>query len=152
MWDSLIRTLQANATVEFGMLQLARQPDCPSWRRHRSPNRFEHLHNALFSDKGAYAACTGKSAYPKQKYSMAGQLVVPFAAAWDLNTGVGFLVRAAVPYPEITIVAVDVLEAIEPVTEHELLNQLSWTFGTAAGDYGVRWLTKSNIQLPTNEC
>lgn len=150
MWEDICERSGLDANVEFGMHQLERTQACQSWRRHGSGSRFKNINNALFSDKGAYAACTGRSPYPKNKYSATDRLVVPFAAAWEQQGSVGFLVRAGVPFPEVTLVPTECLEEIQPIEDGGLLSLLSCLFGEGARANGVRWLTRDSIRTPSN--
>lgn len=73
MWNQFIASLQTLAIIEFRTYQLERNEKGKIWRRHDNRSRFESLSNALFSDKGAYAACTETSDYPKRMYSATGE-------------------------------------------------------------------------------
>lgn len=148
MWNEVTRRLTTPVIVEFAMHQVERTPDCPMWRIHDSRSRFKSLHTALFSDKGAYAACTGTSSYPR-RYSASGRLVVPYAAVWESGSHIALLVRASARYPEITFVPSSIVEA--PAANHDaaLLSLLASSFSTGAQEHGIRWLTDTEVIAPT---
>lgn len=149
MWSEFIAGLPDPGTVEFGMHQLERNESGRLWRRHDNRSRFENLFNALFSDKGAFAACTGVSKYPL-KYSATGRLVVPYAAAWIQGEETAILVRAATPLPEATLISSEAMEQFSVETDMEALQVLASIFGEGASTHGVRWISNSEVVEPTN--
>lgn len=150
MWNELIARLQAPAVIEFGMHQLERNSKGRLWRRHDNRSRFDNLANALFSDKGAYAVCTGVSQYPKKMYSATGRLIVPYSAVWVQGEDIAILVRAATPLPEVVIMNSESIEQFAPENDVEALVSLASIFGQSARTYGIRWLTNTEIIEPVN--
>jgi len=149
MWSEFIASLRSSSTIEFGMHQLERNDKGRLWRRHDDRSRFDNLFNALFSDKGAFSACTGVSKYPL-KYSATGRLVVPYAAAWIQGEETAILVRAANPIPEAVLVSSDVIEQFSADTDIEALRAMASIFGEGANSNGIRWISSSEIIEPTN--
>jgi DNA segregation ATPase FtsK/SpoIIIE-like protein len=150
MWNEFIASLQTPGRIEFGAHQLERNEKGKIWRRHDNRSRFENLSNALFSDKGAYAACTGTSDYPKRMYSATGRLIIPYAAAWIHNEEVAILVRSATPLPEAVLINSALVENFSPESDIEALQTLACLFGRGAEEHGVRWLTHTSVEEPVN--
>lgn len=150
MWSQFIASLHATEIIEFGAYQLERNEKGKIWRRHDNRSRFESLSNALFSDKGAYAACTGNSDYPKKMYSATGRLIMPYVSAWINNEHFAILVRSAAPLPEAVLINSIFVENFSPQSDIEALQTLACLFGRGAEDYGVRWLTHTSIEEPVN--
>ncbi len=150
MLNEFIASLQSPGIIEFGMHQLERNEKGKIWRRHDNRSRFDNLYNALFSSKGAYAACTGVSDYPKKMYSATGRLIVPYSSAWNKDEGLAIIVRSATPLPEAVIVDSAFVEHFAPESDIEALQTLASLFGRGAETYGLRWLTHSAIEEPVN--
>lgn len=152
MWDTALENLHSPEIIEFGLLQLERNEKGKIWRRHDDRSRFDNLFNALFSNKGAFSACTGISDYPKKKYSATGRLIVPYAAAWIRKQGIteAILIRAATPLPEAVIVSIEDLESFSPASEADALRTLASIFGRGASSHGVRWITQTSLKDPKN--
>lgn len=150
MWDRIIATLDNIGIIEFAIHQMERKEDCQMWRKHNN-QRFDNLHNALFSNKGAYAATTGTSPYLKN-YSVMGRVIVPYVSTWDHESELAFLVRASASYPEITLVRSQEIQSINSTDDAGLLSALATLFGQGTQHHGVRWLTNSEIVVPTNDC
>lgn len=150
MWNQFIASLQTPGKIEFGAHQLERNEKGKIWRRHDNRSRFENLSNALFSDKGAYAACTGISDYPKRTYSATGRLIMPYVSAWIHNEEFAILVRSATPLPEAVLINSAFVENFSPESDIEALQTLACLFGRGAEEHGVRWLSHTSIEEPVN--
>ena len=123
----------------------------PKWRRHRGgPNfRFNTVRSALFSpDKGARAACLGRSSYARERYSTVSVSVVPYVAAWLQGENVAFLVRAGATEPEVTLVQASSLQNLAAADHGQLLSDLARIFGEGAESHGVRHLASGAISIP----
>lgn len=147
MWEEAQSTWRDEGLVEFGIHQIDAKAGTPRWRRHKN-FRFESVWNALFSNKGARAACLGTSHYPRVKYAAGDQLFVPYAATWLRGAERAFLVRPSANDPEVTLVAVGAIEAIRSATDQDLLNALSVLFAEGAQESGVMWLKSDRIARP----
>lgn len=150
MWNQFISSLLEPRIIEFGMHQLERNEKGKIWRRHDDRSRFDNLNNALFSDKGAYSACTGISDYPRKKYSATGRLVVTYSSAWIQRGEIGILVRSAAPLPEAVLIHPESIDRFSPVSDAEALQFLTSLFGSGAEAYGLRWLSATEILEPVN--
>lgn len=150
MWEEFISGLERTATINFGMLQLERIDGAPIWRKHDNRSRFDNLSNALFSDKGAHAACIGASDYPKRQYSSTGRLVVPYTSAWIEGEEIAILVRSATPLPESVLIESESIAEFSPSSDSGALQALATLFGSGASSFGLRWLTDAEIVVPTN--
>ena len=107
VWTAALQQLDACGVVEFGIHQMNEKTGSPKWRRHRGgPNfRFESVRSALFSpDKGARAACLGRSSYARQRYSDVSVSVVPYVATWLQGSALAFLARSGATEPEVALV------------------------------------------------
>lgn len=150
-WTAALQQLDAAGTVEFGIHQMNEKVGTPKWRRHSGgPNfRFKTVRSALFSpDKGARAACLGKSSYAKARYSTVGTSVVPYVATWLQGESVAFLARAGATEPEVTVVPVSALQNLAAANHGELLSDLARIFGEGAERHGVRHLVSGAINTP----
>jgi hypothetical protein len=148
-WDIVLRQLDAAEVVEFGIHQMNEKTGSLKWRRHRGGSmfRFQSLRSALFSpDKGARAACLGKSTYAQANYSVGPTSVVPYVAAWLRGWDLGFLVRAGATDPEVTLVPVHEMDAINSADHAVLLASLARLFGQGAESYGVRHLVSGDVK------
>ena len=150
-WESAFQKLDEDGTVEFGIHQMNEKTDTPKWRRHKAGPRFrfESVRSALFSpDKGARAACLGKSSYAVRRYSTIDKSVVPYVATWLKGARTAFLVRASAGNPEVTLVSVSTLETLSAVSHEQLLTELAEIFGNGAEIHGVRHLVSGAIEIP----
>lgn len=150
-WKSAFAQLDQSGIVEFGIHQMNTKTGSPHWRRHRGGQRFRFssVRSALFSpDKGARAACLGKSSYAKARYSTVATSIVPYVGTWLQGSDLAFLVRAGASEPEITLISVRDMEAIEDTDHQRLLVQLADLFGHGAASYGVRHLASGAILDP----
>jgi hypothetical protein len=148
-WSAVLSELDAAEVVEFGIHQMHEKTGTPKWRRHRSGPRFrfQSLRSALFSpDKGARAACLGKSTYARERYSVEAASVVPYVAVWLQGRDLGFLVRTGATDPEVTLVPVQELDAIDGAEHGILLASLAHLFGLGAESYGVRHLILGAVE------
>jgi len=148
MWDEIASTMNESGVVEYGIFQRDRKPNAPMWRRHKGARnfRFASLFNALFADKGARNACYGRASYPKSQYSNSNELLVPYVSTWLNGSSHAYLVRASAGDPEITIVAVSVIENIEAPDEAALSEVLAELFAQGAEQYGIRLLGERGIR------
>ena len=150
-WESAFQKLDEDGTVEFGIHQMNEKTDTPKWRRHKAGPRFrfESVRSALFSpDKGARAACLGKSSYAVRRYSTIDKSVVPYVATWLKGAHTAFLARASAGNPEVTLVPVSALENLSTVSHEQLLTELAEIFGSGAEIHGVRHLDSGAIEIP----
>lgn len=148
-WNIVLRQLDNAGVIEFGIHQMNEKAGTPKWRRHNggSRSRFRSLRSALFSsNKGARAACLGKSTYAQQRYSAGPTSVVPYVAVWLKGEALGFLVRAGAADPEVTLVPVREMDAIDNAEHAVLLASLAQLFGVGAESYGVRHLVSGAVQ------
>ncbi|WP_287030951.1 hypothetical protein [Pseudomonas sp. UBA6310] len=150
MWNQFIASLHTPGRIEFGAHQLERNEKGKTWRRHDNRSRFVNLSNALFSDKGAYAACTGTSDYPKRMYSATGRLIIPYVSAWIHNEEFAILVRSATPLPESVLINSTFVDNFAPESDIEALQALACLFGRGAEEHGVKWLSHTSIEEPVN--
>jgi hypothetical protein len=147
MWNQQI-PLNTIGTVEFGMHQIDTKLGVPKWRRHGRGRRFESVSNALFSNKGARAACLGKSSYPKLAFAAGSQLFVPYVATWLKGSEHAYLVRPSAAHPEVTLVFAAEIEVLASHSHQSLFNALAQLFAQGAGESGVRLLKHDHIALP----
>lgn len=150
-WQQILSSLDTPGVVEFGIHQMDLKSSTPKWRRHKGgpQTRFNTLRTALFSaDKGAMAACLGRSAYAKKVYAAGLSAVVPYVAAWLHGSQVAFLVRAAAAEPEVTLVAVNDLASLHDGDHEVLLSLLGELFGQGAKLHGVRLLASGEFRVP----
>ena len=148
-WNSALRQLDAPAIVEFGIHQLNTKTGSPKWRRHSGGSnfRFQSVRSALFSvDKGARAACLGRSSYASARYSITPKSVVPYVATWLQGEELAFLARAGASEPEVTLVPVSAVQALKTEEHSQLLAALATLFGEGAELNGVRYLASGAIQ------
>ena len=146
-WNVAIQTLRTLGVVEYGAFQREVQPGTPLWRRPTRGKRFPTVEDALFNEQGALKALMGAAPYPKQRYSIAGQLFMPYVAAWLRGGEFAFLARQATPEPELTVVPFSHVDAL-PFEDHEsLTNHLAVVFGDAARLHGVRFLATGRTIL-----
>lgn len=123
-WNSALRQLDGVGVVEFGIHQMNEKIGSPKWRRHKGGSRFRFgsVHSALFSpDKGARAACLGRSSYARARYSAGLTSIVPYVATWLQGADFAFLVRAGATEPEVTLVPVYAVESIGNTDHAQLL-------------------------------
>lgn len=150
-WEVALGQLDQPGVVEFGIHQMNSTTGSPHWRRHKGGAnfRFQSVRSALFSpDKGARAACLGKSTYAKARYSSGDSSVVPYACTWLQGSVLAFLARAGASEPEITLVPVAELDALEDTDHQDLLRELASIFGRGAASHGVRHLISGTIHVP----
>ena len=150
-WQQVLSSLDTPGVVEFGMHQMDLKLATPKWRRHKGgpQTRFKTLRTALLSsDKGARAACLGRSAYAKKAYAAGLNAVVPYVGTWLSGSPFAFLVRAAAAEPEVTLVPVSGLLALRDTDHEQLLSLLSELFGQGAKLHGVRLLASDGLCVP----
>jgi len=150
-WHTALQQLDQPGIVEFGVHQMNTKPGSPHWRRHKggAKFRFKSVRSALFSpDKGARAACLGNSSYARTRYSTGNTSDVPYAAAWLDGSDLAFLARAGATEPEVTLVSVSDLEAINDADHQHLLAELAKLFGDGAAAHGVRHLVSGAVRVP----
>ncbi|MCY1374135.1 hypothetical protein D9M69_614520 [compost metagenome] len=150
-WNTALCQLDAPGIVEFGIHQMNEKTGCPKWRRHRGGinSRFQSVRSALFSrDKGARAACLGRSSYARMRYAAGSTSVVPYVATWLQGAKLAFLARAAAAEPEVTLIPVSAIEAVAGTDHAELLASLAQLFGEGAALHGIRILSSSSIESP----
>lgn len=150
-WITALQQLDRRGVVEFGIHQMSEKTGTSKWRRHcGGPNfRFGSVRSALFSpDKGARAACLGRSAYAKDRYSAVNTSVVPYVATWLQGEDLAFLSRAGATDPEVTLVRTSSLQSLSGKTHEQLLANLARIFGEGAELHGVRLLVSGAIQVP----
>jgi len=149
-WTTALQQLDAKGTVEFGIHQMNEKTGTPKWRRHHGGQnfRFSTVRSALFSpDKGARAACLGKSSYARERYSTVSTSIVPYVAAWLQGENEAFLVRAGATEPEVTLVPASALQDLTTTDHGQLLSDLARVFGEGAECYGVRHLASGSISV-----
>lgn len=147
-WTTALQQLDRTGVVEFGIHQMNEKAGTPKWRRHRGgPNfRFNTVRSALFSpDKGARAACLGRSSYAIDRYSAGSTSVVPYVATWLQGESLAFLVRAGACDPEVTLVPTSSLQTLAAGDHGQLLADLARIFGEGAESHGVRHLVSGSI-------
>lgn len=150
-WESAFQQLDEHGTIEFGIHQMNEKTGTPKWRRHKGGPRFRFgsVRSAIFSpDKGARAACLGKSSYAIRRYSTIEKSVVPYVATWLKGSRTAFLARASAGNPEVTLVPVSALETLSIVSHEQILTELAEIFGSGAEIYGVRHLINGAIEIP----
>ncbi|MFC7411418.1 hypothetical protein ACFQPB_21385 [Hydrogenophaga atypica] len=150
-WTTALQQLDKTGVVEFGIHQMNEKTGTPKWRRHRGGAnfRFNTVRSALFSpDKGARAACLGKSSYARDRYSSVATSVVPYVAIWLQGEEWAFLTRAGATEPEVTLVRASALQDLKSGTHGQLLADLALIFGEGAELHGVRHLVSGAIQTP----
>lgn len=150
-WQEMLMTLDASGVVEFGIHQMELKSATPKWRRHRGgPNtRFQSIRSALFSpDKGARAACLGRSNYARKVYAAGLKSIVPYVGVWLQGSQLAFLVRSAAAEPEVVLVPASELNAIQTTDDQVLLSGLGEIFGRGAQQYGVRLLAAGELRIP----
>ena len=150
-WNEALRQLDGLGIVEFGIHQMNEKTGSPRWRRHKGGPRFrfESIRSALFApDKGARAACLGRSSYARGRYSAGPVSVVPYVATWLQGANLAFLARAGADEPEVTLVPASTLESIRATEHAELLRVLARLFGEGATAHGVRHLVSGAIEIP----
>lgn len=103
--------------------------------------RFTFVADALFNKQGAINALKGTAPYPKTQYAASTELHVAYAAAWLSETPFAFLARQATPEPEVTIVPVLAVDAIDLNDTQALTNHLTSIFGEGASAFGVIFLS-----------
>ena len=150
MWEEAEATWAQSGQVEYGIYQIEATNDCPTWRRHSGPpqTRFRSVRNGLFGKQGARKACLGTAPYPKGRYSVGNELFVPYAATWLDGFHHAYLVRPRAGVPEVTLVPVSALEALNEGSEPELLRDLAMLFGEGAKANGVCRLRSNSIESP----
>jgi hypothetical protein len=149
-WTLALTTLDADDLVEFAIHQMDSRTGAPKWRRHKGPVnfRFRSVRAALFSpDKGARAACLGRSSYAKT-YATGTYAIVPYVAAWLRGSSLAFLAKASAADPEVTVVPASGVAAVQDCPHSELLAQLAGLFATGAELHGVRLLGPASIYNP----
>lgn len=150
-WTTALQQLDRTGVVEFGIHQMNEKTATPKWRRHGGgPGfRFLSVRSALFStDKGARAACLGRSSYARDRYSAVNSSVVPYVATWLRGEDWAFLARAGATEPEVTLVPPSSLQHLVGGTHAQLLTDLARIFGEGAESHGVRHLLVDAIQVP----
>ncbi|MEZ8187120.1 hypothetical protein ACED29_15000 [Shewanella sp. 5S214] len=148
MWNEAEATWMQRGQVEYGIFQIDATDECPTWRRHsRGPQtQFRSVRNGLFGKQGARKACLGQASYPKGRYSIGNELFVPYVATWLHGFHHAYLVRPSAGVPEVTLVPVSALEALNEGSESELLRELAMIFGLGAEANGVRRLRSDFIE------
>lgn len=150
-WTTALSQLDDSGVVEFGIHQMNEKTGSPKWRRHKGGPRFrfQSVRSALFSpDKGARAACLGRSSYARERYSAGATSVVPYVATWLQGANFAFLARAGATEPEVTLVPVHAVEAIDGTDHAQLLAGLARLFGEGAELHGVRHLVSGAVRVP----
>ena len=150
-WNSVLRQLDEIGVVEFGIHQMNEKTGSPKWRKHKGSRRFrfQSVRSALFSpDKGARAACLGRSSYAQKRYSAGPSSVVPYVVTWLQGADLAFLVRAGATEPEVTLVPVLAVDAIDGIDHAQLLAGLARLFGEGAALHGVRHLVSGAVRIP----
>jgi len=149
-WNLALRQLDSTGIVEFGIHQMNEKTGSPKWRRHKGGPRFrfQSVRSSLFSiSKGARAACLGKSSYARTRYSAGPTSVVPYVATWLQGSELAFLVRAGAIEPEVTLVPVLAIAAVDDKDHAHLLALLASLFGEGAKLYGVHHLASDAVQV-----
>lgn len=149
-WNNALRQLDEPGIIDFGIHQMNEKTGSPKWRRHNR-GRFASVYSALFSpDKGARAACLGRSSYAHKQYSAGPTSVVPHVGTWLQGTELAFLLRTGATDPEVTLVPVHAVESIRSTDHAQLLAILACLFGEGAEIYGVRHLVSGAVQPSPN--